>query len=165
MVNFSKFLNIILSTLSNSKPIIQMKVLHTSILSFAPSLKLHHIVVLSNANEVYTIDFTPINQTRARTLLKLLIGLNVPAETRIRRIEDVTFFEEEKIENKWTNMNNIDFIESQKLSDKTYNEIRNTEMKNIIDNIKEWHNYMNLYTYNCQHFSSFVRELSEFRII
>jgi hypothetical protein len=156
MVNFSNFFKIILSIISNNKSNIQMKVLKTSMLSFAPFLKLHHIVLLSNSNEVYTVDFSPINQSRARTLLKLLIAVNVPAETRIRHIEDVSFFEDEQIEEKWSNMNNIDFIESQKLSDKTYKEINDPEMKNIIDKIKEWNNSMNLYTHNCQHFSSFV---------
>ena len=65
-----------------------LKILQTSILHFIPSIKLHHIVLLSDKPEhhLYTLDFTPINQTQRSTLFNMLLGRNVPAEIRVRYI-------------------------------------------------------------------------------
>jgi len=94
-------------------------------------IKLHHIVLVKK-DHLLAIDFTPINQTRIRTLLKLFIGRNVLAEIRIRPMSNWTLDE-------WS---------------KTPSLLNNTEVLNKICKIDEsqWI-YMNLYNHNCQHFS------------
>jgi hypothetical protein len=54
---------------------IHKHILHTSILPFFPSIKLHDVVVIStllNNSEVYTVDFSPMNQS-PRGLISLFL--------------------------------------------------------------------------------------------
>ena len=138
---------------------ITFHILQSSILHFAPSIKLHHIVLLSDKpkQHVYTLDFTPINQTQRSTLLKLLFGRNVPAEVRLRYIETNIDYNETILE-KWNVMNNIDEYGSVKLSKSVYNNIYNKQIQNIIATAFNWFPYMNLYNHNCQHFSHYVKQ-------
>jgi len=138
---------------------VQQKVLHTSILNFAPFLKLHHIVVLWDTKEMYTVDFSPINQPNPRTLLKLFIGKNVPAETRIRRIENTRFSNDEEIIEKWNKQNTQNAEVSELLTNKTFEKIQNEILKEKIIKMRSWRTTMNLYMQNCQHFSSFTEKL------
>ena len=135
---------------------ITFRVIKSSILHFAPMIKLHHIVSLSDNPEyyVYTLDFTPINQSHASTLLKMIVT-NIPGEVRLRRIE-TNIENTDMILQKWNNMNNVDTYESKKLTKSVYNEINNIEIKNIIYTSLSWLPYMNLYKHNCQHFSNYV---------
>ena len=136
---------------------IAFRILQSSILHFAPSIKLHHIVLLSDKpnHHVYTLDFTPINQTHKETLLKLLLARNVPAEIRLRYIE--TNIENNKIiMQKWSTMINMDEYASSQLSKSVYNKIYDEQIKNIINRAFAWSPYMNLYNHNCQHFSHYV---------
>lgn len=133
---------------------IHHKVLHTSILNFAPFLKLHHVVVLWDSNEMYTIDFSPINQPNPRTLLNLILGKNVPAETRIRKIENTSFTNEEIIKD-WNGQNSQNIFD---LTNKTFEKIQNKDLKEIITKLRSWKS-MNLYNQNCQHFSSFTKKM------
>jgi hypothetical protein len=138
----------------------EYKILKTSILNFLPFLKLHHIVIISDKssiyNKIYTIDFSPINQTYPTTLLKLFFSKKVRGEIRIRLIENISFNDNIKIINKWNNLNKLSYNESQKISDKIFNEINNIELKYIFKKIKLYDNYMNLYNNNCQHFSKYI---------
>jgi hypothetical protein len=138
-----------------------LKILQTSILHFIPSIKLHHIVLLSDnpRHHLYTLDFTPINQTRRSTLFKMLLGRNVPAEIRLRYI--ITNMENtDTIIEKWDNINKVTPEKSSQLTITVYNTIENTEIKNIIHKSFNWQHYMNLYNHNCQHFSHYVKNIS-----
>ena len=83
---------------------LQMRVMKTAILNFLPQLKLHHLVLISKMNEegdIYSIDFTPINQSHPRTLMHLLLGKNVPAELRIRRYKNTNMYDDKTILKMW----------------------------------------------------------------
>jgi hypothetical protein len=147
----------------------KIKVIPTSILNFAPQLKLHHIVVIpeydtKKYNNIYIVDFSPINQTHLSTLFKLLFGYNVPAEIRIRHIDlykfNLTFDNYINNNNKlidiWYSTTSSDYIQSQKITDQTFKKIKNKKIKKIIIDIKSWNTSMNLYTHNCQHFSKYI---------
>jgi len=96
-------------------------------------IKLHHIVLVKK-EKLLAIDFTPMNQSNTKTLLKLLVGKNVPAEIRIRSISNWSLSE-------WSVSNGNSLLNT-------------TEILNEICKINEtqW-TYMNLYNHNCQHFS------------
>ena len=140
---------------------ITFRILQSSALHFIPSLKLHHIVLLSDKPEtyVYTLDFTPINQTYTSNLLKMLFAHNVPAEIRLRFIQ--THIENtENIIQQWDKANKINEKLSYQLSRNTYNKITNKQIKSIVNKSLQWRPYMNLYTHNCQHFSHYVKNIS-----
>ena len=150
-----------------------MRVLHSSILHFLPILKYHHIVLISdnkcvlpnicnNNNNVYTVDFSPINQTESYTLRNLLFAYDVPAEIRIRRIPNIDFFSnDDMIIDSWSKMNNLTPIQSQELSDSVfYNIHENKDIKMFLSYIiRNWSHTMNLYSRNCQHFSGFCERI------
>jgi hypothetical protein len=151
--------------------------LKTAILHFFPSIKLHHIILLSdNPNHhVYTLDFTPINQTNITTLVKLLVGKNVDAEVRLRYIKtdndndncngsvnhnnafnneiDNAFVE------KWDSINKLNEKNSKQLTKNTYNNIDNKQLQHIVKSSFLWNEYMILYNHNCQHFSKYVYKI------
>lgn len=136
---------------------ITFRILQSSILHFAPSIKLHHIVLLSDKpkQHVYMLDFTPVNQTRTSTLLKLLFARNVPAEVRLRYIE-TNIENNETILEKWSTMINMDEYASTQLSKSVNKKIYDKQVKNIVNRAFAWSPYMNLYNHNCQHFSRYV---------
>jgi len=140
---------------------LQMRVMKTSILNSLPHLKLHHIVLISKMNElgdVYTIDFTPINQSHARTLTTLLLGKNVPAELRVRRIQNTNIHDDKTILKMWDS--NITEKQSRELSKSVYTSIRDKEIKEVVSLFLLWEKnkqYMNLYTRNCQHFGDYAK--------
>jgi hypothetical protein len=136
---------------------LQMRIMQTSILNFAPCLKLHHLVLLANCEDLYTIDFTPIDQQRPDTLLKLLTGQNVPAEIRLRCLKNTNMYDDKTILKMWDS--NITEKQSRELSESLYNSIQDNEIKEMFDRFLLWENkkqYMNLYTRNCQHFGDYA---------
>lgn len=139
---------------------ITFRILYSSALHFAPEIKQHHIILLSDKPdiEVYTLDFTPINQTQTATLLKLLFAQNVPGEVRLRYIQ-TNINNDETILRLWNEMNQVDEVKSYKLSKSVYNDVYNKRMKNIFTKAFQWAPYMNLYTHNCQHFSHYVKKI------
>jgi hypothetical protein len=154
---YYKLLLFLLYVASSYQSQIAFHILQSSILHFAPSIKLHHIVLLSDkpTTYVYTLDFTPINQTHIPTLLKMLAGQNVPAEVRLRYIES-SMENFETIMQKWSNMINMDEYNSAKLSKNVYKKIYDKQVQNIVNRAFAWSPYMNLYNHNCQHFSHYV---------
>jgi hypothetical protein len=128
---------------------LKYKVINTSILGYFPSLKLHHIVVISNNNSnIYAIDFTPKKQESLFTQLKLLSFINVPGEIRIKSLKNVDFNDDDKLVNKWIQ-------ESKTPENSIFYDI---ELKKIMNQVnEEWYQYMNLYTHNCQHFSYYLK--------
>jgi len=150
---------------------ININVIHSSILKGIPQLKLHHIILLTTTTtkektietETIAVDFSPINQPSPVTLLKLLAGINVPAEIRIRQTN-------ENISNSNSNSTNTDSIIeniclqhdehiSKQISLQTVQNIKNIDLNNTLHKILQWETYMNLYTHNCQHFSHFVKNI------
>lgn len=129
------------------------KVLSTSILNFFPPLKLHHIIVINNKNSIYTLDFTPLNQTKPSTLLKLLFNRNVPAEIRLRELKNIPYSDNKRIIEGWDASNQIDYIGSQKRSREAFNRVQFSIFKRKLSKIIQGRAEMNLYKYNCQHFS------------
>lgn len=173
---------------------VSFTVVPSAVLSFAPWLELHHIVFLGHqdvkkeeekaeynqnvknksdrkldpnrlSKGMYAIDFTPIDQKNPKTILKLLMGRNVPAEIRVRFLKDgfnsVKEFQE--IKGTWACMNYDDYnpIESMEVSESALNGVTEPELqhvKNAIKRIqKQWNSEMNFYTHNCRHFSAFVK--------
>ena len=129
-------------------------VLKSGALSFAPQFKVHHILVLEPPNKkhgIYLLDFTPINQTNPGTLMKLALGKWVPAEIRIRNI----ILPQDSILETWHNINReLSPDESRILSEKTLRNIKNSDLRNYIKDIKSsWIPEMNLYRHNCQDFT------------
>jgi hypothetical protein len=152
-MNLLFFLILFIKTLIFSNKI-QTRILHTSIHSNLPNIKLHHIVVLTNPSlerSVYSIDFSPKNQL----VYDLLSGKTIPGEIRIRYIKNATLYDDDKIIKSLEI--NIAYEESLFLSNKIYSGIKDEKIKKIIEKAKTWdQNKMNLYTRNCQHFSAFV---------
>lgn len=150
---------------------ISFRILKTSILHFFPSIKLHHIILLSEnpTHHVYTLDFTPINQTNITTLVKLLVGKNVDAEVRLRYIQtdnnncNGSVNHNNEIDNafveKWNSMNNLNEKMSKQVTKNTYNNIKNKHIQHIIKSSFLWREYMNLYYHNCQHFSKYMYKI------
>jgi hypothetical protein len=160
----SMYKKIILNRYNTSYNITLLK---TSILNFIPILKLHHIVLLYDKkyNNIYTIDFSPINQSSTKTLLKLLFNKNVNAEIRVRLIKNTTLNDTNEIIEQWNNINNVNYITSQEITNEIYNNIYNNEIKNFIKFIINYYNKngnsMNLYNNNCQTFSKFILDINK----
>lgn len=137
------------------------RVLKSGVLSLAPFLKLHHVLLLeseSNSRIIYMMDFSPINQTEPNTILKLIAGKWVPAEIRLRSIPVslISHCDNAYILEKWYDINkDLCEKESRELSNTVFSKIKDREMKQFIARAKnKWHPEMNLYTHNCQHFAS-----------
>jgi hypothetical protein len=134
----------------------------TSILNFLPQLKQHHLVLLSKNDDVYSIDFTPVDdRTRSKTLLNLLFGKDVAGEIRLRCIKDANIYEEEKIMKIWDN--SLTEAESRALSNSIYKSIKDEQIKEVVDKLISWNQdknqTMNLYVRNCQHFSRYAKKI------
>ena len=131
---------------------IYIKVLHTPIISYISYLKLHHLIVLTNDKKnLYTIDFTPIRQTDLKTKILLLLNYNVSAEIRIKNIINSNYDDDLDIIKKWSTQ---ETSETQIITKKNMKSIHDREIKKIIMKTLNWDSQMNLYTNNCQHFSS-----------
>ena len=157
---YYKYLLFLLCVASCQSTNITFRIMKSAILHFIPFIKLHHIVLLSDnpKHHVYTLDFTPVNQTHTSTLLKMVLNKNVPAEIRLRCIE-TSIENNETILEKWDNMNKVSQDISDKVSKTVYNKIYNKEIKNIINSAFQWLPYMNLNNHNCQHFSRYVKNI------
>lgn len=159
LFSYYKLLLFLLYVASSYQSPITFSIIQSSVLHFIPAIKLHHIVLLTDKPKhyVYTLDFTPINQTQSSTLLKMLLAQNVPAEVRLRYVES-NIENNETIIQKWDDMNKVDEHASSKLSKSVYNKIYNKQIQNIIKKAFQWLPYMNLYNHNCQHFSHYVKK-------
>lgn len=132
------------------------RILKSGVFSFAPFLKIHHILVLEPEKKkegIYLIDFSPLNQDKSETLLNLALGKWVPAEIRVRNIEQTTL--DDEILEKWYKINReLTSEESLQLTECTLNKIQDEEIKQFYKDIESsWKKEMNLYTNNCQHFT------------
>jgi len=119
---------------------LRTRIVKTAVVNFAPSIKQHHVVVIEQYNRfLYTLDFTPLSQSNWLTLFDLLLGRDVPSEVRVKFINGVDFHDDDGIVEQWLNRPCILHGSSLFPILRTWNETT-----------------MNLYTHNCQHFSSFM---------
>jgi len=118
---------------------------YAAIISFMPNLKLHDIIVIYkiDSKSIYTIDYSPLVPDNIDVLKDLLIGKNVDAHIRIRKM------------NLW----DLDkWYQSKPIS---INEVFDYNLRNKLLTIQnEWNKKerkgMNLYNQNCKHFSHFI---------
>jgi hypothetical protein len=130
---------------------LQTKLFTTPIFSFMPKLKLHHIVLLSKStdknifnnniiNDVYIIDYTPLEDINLKTGLKLFLGEKIKGRVRIvhmNKINKTTLIDDWYNETKFNTLN--------KLDDENINEI-----------IRKWDTKFQFYGNNCQHFGKYM---------
>jgi hypothetical protein len=159
-MNFKKIISFIHTTLfytikKQNIDSLYTRVIKTPIFGFLPNLKVHHIVLITNNKKqgVYSVDFSPFNQSDFSTLFQLATARNVPAEIRLRHFDSISIFDDNKIIEKWNEDNNCSWKESIKKTNKVFSDIHDLKIKNKIKNIRTWKNEMNLYNHNCQHFS------------
>lgn len=135
------------------------RILKTPIFHFTDVIKEHHIVFVESMyikHGIYVVDFTPIRQNSWKTLVYLFLGMNVPAEIRVRFIRQP----------------HIDFNQT---TDAVLQESWSKESVLVdpptlfypVDLFKHTHkkwkepHFMNLYTHNCQHFRHDFTQLLE----
>lgn len=164
MIRYIFLLGILYLFRNKSESHIHTNILHTSILPFCPYIKLHDIVVVSTPhvkNRLYLVDFSPINQS-PRGLLSLFLGKNVSAEVRIRHVENITLDQDALIIEKWCDINNNAGKEkSQELSDFIFHNITDESTRAYIENARRQTRSMNMYRYNCKHFSNSIMNYNE----
>jgi hypothetical protein len=139
-------LNILFLFVSIGFSAYKVKILETPVLHFFPILKLHHVIIIEDeeSGSMEAFDFTPINQKSFKTIGKLFLGLNVPAEIRVLSIL------KKDLSNKKSLVESLEKASAMNISSKN---------KKIMIFLKEWKNdSMNLYCHNCQHFSGFLKK-------
>ena len=119
---------------------LRTRIVKTAVVNFAPSFKQHHVVVIEQHNRIlYTLDFSPLQQSNPRTLLDLALGQDVPSEVRVKFISGVDFHDDDGIIDQWLTRPSVSHGSS------------------LFPILRTWQNStMNLYTHNCQHFSAFM---------
>jgi len=128
------------------------RVVKTPIFHFTRSIKQHHIVVIQydKTKEEYrpgtfAVDFTPTQQNW-KTMVRLFLGMNVPAKIRVRFIIDLVSLyhdSDQEIEEKWMQTSiNVDPVQ-----------LFSPTLTLTKQSIWADPQTMNLYTHNCQHFS------------
>lgn len=119
-----------------------VKIIKTPIFSFWPYINQHHVVLMDN----YAIDFTPVEDN---SIWKLLFGKNVKGEVRLRHLSD--------------RFQKYNESKSRMISINTYHSIKNRKLKNVVKQLFVWGENcsMNLYTHNCQHFSSYAKKITK----
>lgn len=152
---------------------LKVEVVTSAILSFAPWLELHHIVVLTDPNcaskGCYTVDFSPADYSNPQTLGKMILGQNVPGEIRVRWISaDKLNMHEIK--------DNCMFSDNKFFEDLRFDHhgegyqrySKNLIVEEFLHTIKHsWREEINLYLHNCQHFSRYVKRMAkqEFKVL
>ena len=130
---------------------LQTQIFTTPIFSFMPKLKLHHIVLLSKStdknifnnniiDDVYIIDYTPLEDMNLKTGLKLFLGEKIKGHIRIvhmNKINKTTLIDD------WYNQTKFNTLN--KLDDENINEI-----------ISKWDTTFQLYGNNCQDFGKYL---------
>lgn len=119
---------------------LRTRIVKTAVVNFAPSIKQHHVVVIEQYNRIlYTLDFSPLEQSNPRTLADLVTGQDVPSEVRVKFISGVDFHDDDGIIEQWLSRSSVSHDSS------------------LFPILRTWQNStMNLYTHNCQHFSAFM---------
>lgn len=152
---------------------LKVQVVTSAILSFAPWLELHHIVVLTDPNcaskGVYTVDFSPLDYADPKTLAKLLLGQDVPGEIRVRWISaDKLNMNEIKDNCMFSDNSFFEDVRFDHHGEGHQRYSKNPAVEEFLHTIKHsWRERINLYLHNCQHFSYYVKRMAaqEFKLI
>ena len=125
-----------------------IKIIKSPIFNIPPKINLHHIVVLYENTDSYTLDFSPTNQF-CNTLFKLTIGQNVDSHIKIKYIKlndrDYNTIGSKKYIDIWSNQSII-----------VVDDIINIDIKNFVYKHYNITKKMNLYKFNCQHYAKIV---------
>jgi hypothetical protein len=115
--------------------LLHVRIVHTPVVHWFPYLKAHTIVLYESRSRgpIFAVDFTPVKQRSLQTQICLLLGQRVPACVRYRTIPPVDLLNA-------TDQELIDTVVSSPSS--------------ISSSSYVYWNSMNLYTRNCQHFST-----------
>ena len=121
---------------------LHIRILRTPVIHWLPTIKAHHIVLYADETHgtevelgkqrppTYAVDFTPVEQGSLSAKVLLLFGHNVPAQIRIRPVDNLDI------------MNDSDETALEKI----------LSPSTTAHYLSTWPT-MNLYTRNCQHFS------------
>lgn len=124
---------------------LHIRIIRTPVIHWLPTIKAHHIVLYADEthgteaelgkqreehNPTYAVDFTPVKQGSLSTHVLLLLGRNVPAQIRIRAVDNLDI------------MNDSDDTALEKI----------LYPSTTAEYLSTW-STMNMYTRNCQHFS------------
>ena len=117
---------------------------YAAIVSFMPNLKLHDIIVIYkiDSKSIYTIDYSPLVPDNINVLKDLLIGKNVDAYIRIRKMNSWDL-------DKWYQSKPISI-------DEVYDYNLRKKLLAIQNDWNKKETGMNLYNQNCKHFSHFI---------
>lgn len=120
-------------------------------------INLHHIVVLYENDNSYTIDFSPMDQS-VKTLFNLIIGKNVKSKIKIRyiNISDIDINSNNYI-NIWNNQNNINL-----------DNVKCDKIKKFMNKYYYMEKDINIYNFNCQHFAKilyndYINNIAEYK--
>lgn len=134
----------------------------TPVFKHFPNLKLHHFILINDftSDMLYAIDFTPKKDINSKSLFQMILGKNVPAEIRLRKLKFKHLYDKEKIISVWNNINSVNKNLSVELTQLVLTSIQNEEIKYYIQDILKWkYTDLHLYFHNCQHFSKFCYDL------
>ena len=115
-------------------------------------LKFHHVVLLEKDKDKIVVDLIP-EKINKYNLFKYLIGYDIQAKIRIRRIPESVL-----------DQNLYSFICSPPGRVITNQEVQSLSLKVFLNKIKNWNelkknNYtMNMYKRNCQHYRYFIQQ-------
>ena len=139
------------------------RILKTAIFDFAPNLRLHHIVIITNTPkrqflrskdaDTYAVDFGHEGR-EFKTKLLLLLGKSVTGEVRIRKLSARHRTDKELLD-EWIEMTMAEPVAlSRKITETTFNQIDDNELREFLGKFLDWNGSkkMNLYRSNCQHF-------------
>ena len=141
-----------------------------------------------DSKRAFAVDFTPLDQGNPKTLLKLLLGQNVPAEIRVKEmpigslivsrdlilhkfrfnrfllVDAADYTTSDTIKSLWTcyslGNEHVCNLQHGVVDWSAPSQEDLDRSKKFIKRIqRKWDCSMNLYTHNCQHFSWFVQDL------
>ena len=155
----------------NNTNIYQTKIINTPIFYSLPKIKFHHIILatknkeLDKMKDVYIFDYSQQAKLNPFTILKLVIGCNVPSEIRVIHFPELN---NKTLINDWYNKTSLPH-DLNKILIKLNNENKQTtcpfmslfkssdyKINDNIDKIlKKFNKPFNLYTNNCQSFSKY----------
>jgi hypothetical protein len=141
------------------------RILKTPITGISKNPQLHHVVLISNTHDLYTIDFSPMRSqiiSPEKTAIDLFLARYVPGEIRVREIQNCTFEEDRKIIDLWNKSNNVTTLVSLHQTISAIQTMNDTFLREkMMYIIQHWDTSMQLYTNNCQHFSRYAKNYLE----
>ena len=145
------FIYLLLFMTFNSAKTLRLKIINTPIYNFIPFLAFHHIALIYNENDIFSIDFSPNeNINSPYIIIKLLQGKNIKGKIRINHIKDKSINIYKLKSNIFFENYNSQFLEE------NFEKLKKIDYC-IVDSIKLWNTSFQLYKRNCQHFCKFLQ--------